>query len=85
MILLPLPIAFNMELNQKVLVLYLDLEGGIFVLKNENGDVYYPINLQEKISQYRGKSLIIEGKTVDSESFQMNGLPIWVEKFSLVN
>jgi hypothetical protein len=74
-----------MKLIQKVLVLYLDLEGGIFVLKSDKEDIYYPVNLQEKLGQFRGKSIIIEGKTVDSESFQMNGLPIWVDKFSLVN
>lgn len=74
-----------MDLNLKVLVLFLDIEGGIFVLKNEDGDVYFPVNLQDKLKKMHGKYLNIVGKTVDSESFQMNGLPIWVDQFTLAN
>jgi hypothetical protein len=73
------------EINEKVLVLYLDLEGGIFVLKNDSGAVYFPVNLQDDLKKLHGKYLQILGKAIDSESFQMNGLPILVEQFSLIN
>jgi hypothetical protein len=73
------------ELNEKMLVIYLDLEGGIFVLKSEDGATYFPVNIQDELNKLHGKYLHVEGRTIDSESFQMNGLPIIVDNFSLIN
>ncbi len=85
MISLQLQIVSRVELIEKMLVVYLDLEGGIFVLKSEDGAVYYPVNIQDELKRYHGKHLNIVGRTVDSESFQMNGLPILVDHFNLVS
>lgn len=65
-------------------IIYENLEGGIWAIKDQNGAILTPINMPEQL-KHKGKKVKVTIKRVDMMTMTMFGDPVKIISFETMN